>query len=337
MARTLSEERLLPLLRTLADGAWHSGAALAADAGVTRAALSKRLQKLAAWGLEIETQPGRGCRLAQPLELLDADVIRGALTPAHRTRLQLSTVTGTDSTNTQLMNAGGSADPQALLAEHQSGGRGRHGRGWHSPFGANLYLSLAWTFPQWPAALTALPLATGVATTTALAPLGLKDLRLKWPNDLWHHDAKLGGILIEQRAEAGGPCRVVIGLGLNVAMRSATAAQITQPWTSLAEALGQAPSRNALAARILDEWLAMLDCYATEGFTPYAAAFGRLDLLRGRAVTVQLPGGEARGIGRGVDDSGALLVDVDGERRRILSGEVALRVALESGPAGETA
>ena len=329
MARTLSEEQLLPLLRALSDGAWHSGEALAADAGITRAALSKRVQKLLAWGLELETQPGRGCRLLQPLELLDADVIRGALAPAARARLNLRVLAGTDSTNTQLLHAGGADDPQALLAEHQSGGRGRHGRRWHSPFGANLYLSLAWSFDQWPAALSALPLATGVATAQALEPLGLRELRLKWPNDLWLGHAKVGGILIEQRGEAGGSCRVVIGLGLNVAMRSASTAAIAQPWTSLSEALGKVPSRNALAAAILGQWLAMLERYAGEGFAPYASAYRALDLMRGRAVSVQLPDGECRGIARGVDEAGALLIDADGERRRILSGEVALRTAVE--------
>lgn len=330
MARTLSDAPLLALLRALADGAWHSGEALARDAGVTRAALSKRVQKLLQWGLEIETQPGRGCRWLQPVELLDADLLRGALAPATRTRLRLRVLTGTDSTNTQLMAAPATDDPQALLAEHQTGGRGRHGRSWHSPFGANLYLSLAWSFPQWPPALNALPLATGVATAQALAPLGLADLRLKWPNDLWWRDAKLGGILIEQRGEAGGACRVVIGLGLNVSMRSATRAQIGRPWTSLHDALGLAPSRNALAARILDAWAAMLERYAVDGFAPHAAAWRALDALGGRAVTLQLPEGECRGIARGVDDDGALLVDAEGGRRRILSGEIALRTAVES-------
>ena len=329
MARTLNPEQLLPLLRTLGDGAWHSGAALARDAGVTRAALSKRVQKLIGWGLEIETQPGRGCRLVQPLELLDADLIRGAMNASDRARLQVRVVTGTDSTNTQLMDAAGALDPQALLAEHQTGGRGRHGRSWHSPFGANLYLSLGWSFAQWPAALTALPLAAGVATARALERLQLPDLRLKWPNDLWCRDAKLGGILIEQRGEAGGPCRVVIGLGLNVSMRTATSAEIGRPWTSLRELLGTEPSRNLLAARILEEWLAVLDRYAQEGFAPFEPAFRTLDVLRGRAVGVQLAGGECHGIARGVDESGALLVDVGSERKRILAGDVALRTSVE--------
>ena len=326
MARPLNEEQLLPLLRTLADGGWHSGEALAREAGITRAGLSKRLQKLMQWGLEIETQSGRGCRLVHPLELLAADEIIGALPPALQGKLNLRVLAGTDSTNTQLMAADAADDPQALLAEHQSAGRGRHGRSWHSPFGTNLYVSLAWTFSQWPAALTALPLATGVATAEALAELELPDLRLKWPNDLWIGGAKLGGILIEQRGEAGGSCRVVVGLGLNVAMRSATTAHIGQAWTTLAERLGRTPSRNALAARILGHWCVMLERFSRDGFVPFEPGFRALDLLRNRAVTLSLPEGEVAGIARGVDESGALLVDAGDTRRRILSGEVNLRV-----------
>ena len=334
MARSLNEEQLLPLLRTLSDGGWHSGEALAREAGITRAGLSKRLQKLMQWGLEIETQPGRGCHLVHPLELLDQDLIRGALPPALQARVKVEVRAGTDSTNTQLLNADAAADPQALLAEHQSAGRGRHGRSWHSPFGTNLYLSLAWTFPQWPATLTALPLATGVATADALDELKLANLRLKWPNDLWCGDAKVGGILIEQRGESGGACRVVIGLGLNVAMRSATTAHIGQPWTTLAEQLGKAPSRgtpsrNGLAGRILAHWVAMLERFALEGFAPFEPRWRALDLLRNRAVTLALPEGELAGIARGVDESGALLVDAGETRRRILSGDVSPRVAPE--------
>lgn len=332
MARPLSEEQLLPLLRTLADGGWHSGEALAREAGITRAGLSKRLQKLMQWGLEIETQPGRGCHLAHPLELLDADLIRGALPQPLQGKLGVRVLAGTDSTNTRLLDAATADDPQALLAEHQTAGRGRHGRSWHSPFGTNLYLSLAWTFPQWPAALTALPLATGVATADALEELRLPDLRLKWPNDLWCGTSKLGGILIEQRGESGGACRVVVGLGLNVAMRSATTAHIGQPWTTLTEQLRAAtsrsvPSRNGLAGRILGHWVAMLERFTREGFAPFEPRWRALDLLRNRAVTLALPEGEVAGIARGVDETGALLLDAGETRRRILSGEVTLRVS----------
>lgn len=326
MARQLAVADLLPLLRTLGDGRWHSGETLAGDAGITRAALSKRVQKLLAWGLEVETQPGRGLRLIEPMELLEADLIRGAM-PDSLKATSITVLPSTDSTNTQLLASPAHSDPQALFAEHQTAGRGRHGRAWHSPFGANLYLSLAYSFSQWPSQITALPLATGVATARALGELNVPNLMLKWPNDLWCRDTKLGGILIEQRGEAGGACRVVIGLGLNVAMRSATSVQIGRPWTSLAEQLGRVPSRNALAAAILTQWLLMLERFARDGFAPFAASWRALDALQARAVTVQMSGGDISGIAHGVDESGALLLETGGTRQRILSGDVALRVA----------
>lgn len=328
MARLKNADTLLPLLRTLSDGAWHSGTRLADAAGITRAALSKRIHRLLDLGLEIETQPGRGCRLVQPLDLLDVDLLRGELPSTWQRRLEIQVLASTDSTNSQLVEADASRDPQALLAEHQSRGRGRQGRVWHSPFGTNLYLSLAWTFPKWPPQLTALSLAAGVAVAEALEAMGAVQVQLKWPNDIWWRDAKLGGILIEQRGEAGGACRVVLGLGLNVSMRAATDAQISQAWTSMAQVLpGQLLSRNRIAARVLEHWCAMLDEFGQVGFGRCLPRWRDRDLTRNCAVQLEQDSESVHGIARGVDDDGALLIDVDGERRRILSGDVRLRPA----------
>jgi BirA family biotin operon repressor/biotin-[acetyl-CoA-carboxylase] ligase len=312
-------------MQTLADRRWHSGAHLAATAGLTRAGLSKRIHKLMELGLQIETRSGRGCRLLQPLELLEADAVVGALPPALRARVPVRILFSTDSTNRQAMDSDAALDPQVLLAEHQSAGRGRRGRAWHSPAGANLYLSLAWTFAQWPPQLSALSLAAGVATAHALRSCGLARLKLKWPNDLVVGNRKLGGLLIEQRGETGGSCRVVLGLGINVHMISAPA--IDQPWTSLRELMGKkTPSRNLLAARVIKYSVAMLDRFALEGFAPFADAWRRLDLTAQKPVTVHNGDQSFDGIARGVDESGALQVDAGSERRRLLSGDVSLRL-----------
>jgi len=329
MARTVGEAELRPLLLTLADGAWHSGERLAETAGLTRAGLAKRMHKLTDLGLELETRTGQGYRLPQPLDLLEPDSIVGALPPEVRGRVPVSVAFSTGSTNRELLDADPARDPRALLAEHQAAGRGRSGRTWHSPFGANLYLSLSWTFGQWPETLTALPLAVGVATAEALRESGLDALGLKWPNDLILEGRKLGGILIEQRSEAGGNCRVVIGLGLNVSMRPSQAGHVLigQPWIGLREHLGpRTPSRNVLAARVIARWVTMLDRFAREGFVPFAPAWQALDITRQRAVTVQAGDACYSGIAQGVDASGALLVDIGGQRQRLLSGEVSLRL-----------
>ncbi|MFX8754992.1 hypothetical protein ABTM47_19545, partial [Acinetobacter baumannii] len=92
----------------------------------------------------------------------------------------------------------------------------------------------------------------GIACARALRRVGLPDIRLKWPNDLRIGRAKIGGILIEQRGEAGGVCRLVIGVGLNVAMRPDQGAAIDQAWTTVEDEVsrrgGARVSRNELMA-----------------------------------------------------------------------------------------
>ncbi|MDB5972869.1 MAG: biotin--[acetyl-CoA-carboxylase] ligase [Hydrocarboniphaga sp.] len=311
------------LLATLADGVWHSGEALAVIAGITRAGLAKRVDKLRELGLDVEARQGLGYRLAQPLERLDA----ASLQDAAPSGLRVAVVDSTDSTNRQLLDAPAAEDPQALFAEYQTAGRGRRGRVWRSPYGANVYLSLAWSFAAWPPQLTALPLSVGVACARALRDAGLARAQIKWPNDLWVDRRKLGGILIEHRGEAGGACRVVVGIGINVAMSGAQADGIDQAWISLDEALAAKASRNALAAALLQRLHAVLSRFEHEGFAPFAAEWNALDLTRDQPVRIS---GTAPidGIARGVDEIGALIIDgADGERRAVHSGDVSLRLA----------
>jgi BirA family biotin operon repressor/biotin-[acetyl-CoA-carboxylase] ligase len=329
MARALDEADLLELIDALAPGGWRSGEELAAQAGVTRAALAKRVGHLRDWGLEVEAEPGRGYRLAQPLQRLDADRIR-ALLPVDRPLRGLDVQPRTDSTNQRLLEADAGADPQALFAELQTAGRGRRGRQWRSPFGANLYLSLAWSFPAWPPQLSALSLAVGVACARALRAVGLREAMLKWPNDLRVGEHKLGGILIEQRGEAGGACRVVIGIGLNVAMTAAQAGELGQPWVSLNDALAahgrEAPERSALAAALLGELLGALEQFQHEGFAPFLPDWTTLDLTANQPVRIEGGGEPLHGIARGVDAQGALIVEAQGRRQHVHSGEVSLRL-----------
>jgi BirA family biotin operon repressor/biotin-[acetyl-CoA-carboxylase] ligase len=328
MARPLAEDELLRLIDALAPGQWCSGEALAAEAGVTRAALAKRVAHLREWGLDVEAEAGRGYRLAQPLQRLEAARIRESLPAAAHERLRrLEVLPRTDSTNQRLMEADAAQDPQALFAELQTAGRGRRGRVWRSPFGANLYLSLAWSFPAWPPQLPALSLAVGVACARALRQAGLSEIKLKWPNDLRVGADKLGGILIEQRGEAGGACRVVVGVGINLAMSPQQAGLLDQPWTSLQTALGERamPPRNVLAAAVLGELMAALLRFESEGFAPFLADWSQLDATAGQRVRIEGAGEALEGIGRGVDEQGALIVETAQGRRHVHAGEVSLR------------
>lgn len=323
MAQTLSEADMLALVDRLADGDWHSGEQLAAACGITRAALAKRVERLKDWQLVVEARHGLGYRLGVPLERLDEAALQSAVGSVLRVRV----CAVTDSTNSQLLAADPAADPQALLAEFQTAGRGRRGRGWLSPFGAQLALSLAWSFDAMPPQLTALPLAVGAVCAQRLRALGASTVQVKWPNDLVADGRKLAGILLEHRGEGGGGCRVVIGIGINLALQPQQAAGVAQPWINLPALLDAPPSRNALAADLLRALAALLADYARAGFAPHAEAWRQLDATRERAVQVQLGDRVLEGVARGIDEDGALLVDAAGTRHRLHAGEVSLRLA----------
>jgi BirA family biotin operon repressor/biotin-[acetyl-CoA-carboxylase] ligase len=193
-------------------------------------------------------------------------------------------------------------------------------------------MSLAWSFRDATRDLPALSLAVGVAVTRALARVGAHDIRLKWPNDLWLRDRKIGGVLIELRAEAGGPGHVVIGVGLNVSLAPEARAAIEATDTlgvsvaAIADACENPPSRNRIAGATLDELLRMLTVFEHEGFAPFREAWSALDALHGRAVRVVLGERTLIGRARGIERDGALCVEVDRSLQRFVSGEVSLRL-----------
>ena len=334
--RATSERDLL--LRLAAGPA--TGEALAEAAGQTRAAVWKRIHALRAVGVEIDARPGRGYALRHPLDLLDAAAILAQLPAGARSQLaDLEIVWSLDSTNSELLRRPPPATGcLALLAERQTGGRGRRGRAWASPLAAHLYLSLTRSFSGGLARLGGLSLVAGVAAAEALQAFGIEGVRLKWPNDLVVAEGaagrardrgglrKLGGLLVEGGGELGGPARAVVGLGLNVRMPAAFAAQIGQPWIDLATLCGQAPSRNALAAAVLARLLPAFEAFDRDGLEPFLPRYAALDALAGRTVTVQLHDSERHGIALGIGPDGALRMRLhDGGECAFHSGEVSVR------------
>ncbi|MCH6482467.1 bifunctional biotin--[acetyl-CoA-carboxylase] ligase/biotin operon repressor BirA [Pseudoxanthomonas sp. LH2527] len=314
------------LLQRLIDGP-VSGHALADEAGLTRAAMWKRIEALREGGLRIEAQAGRGYALADPVELLEAGRIRAHLQATTANALSsLDVAWSLDSTNSELLRRKAPEHGvDALLAEQQTGGRGRRGRQWASPIASNLYLSLSRQFSGGLARLGGLSLVVGVAVADALRQAGYTEVGVKWPNDLLVRGRKLGGILVEGGGEHGGPVRAVIGIGVNVRMPAAVAASIDQAWIDLA-GLGEGmPSRNALAAQLLDALLPALEQFDREGLAPFLARYATLDVLAGRTVTVHGPQGDEHGVAEGIGEDGALRVRVGQAMRLVHAGEVSVR------------
>jgi BirA family biotin operon repressor/biotin-[acetyl-CoA-carboxylase] ligase len=162
-----------------------------------------------------------------------------------------------------------------------------------------------------------------------LVRAGAQGIALKWPNDIWFQDRKLGGVLIELRAEAGGPAHVVIGVGINVSLSEQVRREIEASGTAAAavtDACKAPPSRNLVAGAILDELLSMLVQFEREGFAAFRDAWTVLDALSGRPARVLLAETAISGTARGVDREGALLLDTGDGVQRFVSGEVSLRL-----------
>lgn len=317
------------LLQHLADGRFHSGTALAESLGISRAAVWNHIQTLGSLGLEISAVPGKGYRLLAPVELLMEDSIRAALKPESAGLLSgLDLHDCLDSTNSHLMRnlAEGAPTGRVCLAEFQQAGRGRIGRTWVSPFGANIYLSLLWRFED-PAQVGGLSLAVGVSVLRALNTLGITGLSLKWPNDILWNEAKLGGILIEVAGESHGRCGVVIGLGLNRHIPVSAAAVIDQAWSDLGQVCGgMPPSRNRLVAEVLNELLPLLRDYPSSGLSAYLPEWRQAHALAGRPAMIVFGDRHIEGHVVDVTDEGMLLFeDNDGRRRQFASGELQLR------------
>ncbi len=322
----------LPLLNLLADGRFHSGAALGRALGVTRSAVWKAVQVCAEHGIDIDSVRGKGYRLAQQIDLLRQDQIIHHFDSAVRPLLhELKIHDELDSTSQQLQRlaSDGAVTGTACLAEAQTGGRGRRGRTWVSPFGANIYLSVLWRFAQGPAALSGLSLAIGIAVLETVQTLGVNDCGLKWPNDVLWHGRKLAGVLLDLNAESSGPSTVIVGIGLNVRMPDSAATAIEQPWVDLHSLLPTSlPARSLIAARLLGRVLAALSEFEREGLSAFQARWARWDCLAGRVVMLQLPTQQVTGRAQGIDASGALLLNTDGQVRAYAAGEVSVRATV---------
>ena len=320
------------LLHALADGRTHSGEELARAFGVTRAAIWKQVAKLEDFGLTVEAAPGAGYRLAQRLDLLDGETLRAALEPAVAAQLaKLEVFTELDSTNRRLLAAPpptGKLD--VCIAEFQTQGRGRRGRRWDAPLGSGICLSVGWQFAGMPAEPAALTLAVGVAVRRVLERVAGLTISLKWPNDLVFDERKLGGILLELKAEAHGGAHVVVGVGLNVALPASLLPALSD-WPRGAVDLKTAlreepPPRAVLAAALVNELSTLLVDYPARGFSAYRTEWRSADFLRGRSVRLDEPTGRLVGTALGIDADGALLVETDaGKRRRVVAGDVSVR------------
>ncbi|MBZ1699007.1 bifunctional biotin--[acetyl-CoA-carboxylase] ligase/biotin operon repressor BirA [Klebsiella pneumoniae] len=312
----------LTLISILADGEFHSGEQLGEQLGMSRAAINKHIQTLRDWGVDVFTVPGKGYSLPEPIHLLDEKKISQEIDHGRVTVLPVI-----DSTNQYLLDRLDElTSGDSCVAEYQQAGRGRRGRKWFSPFGANLYLSMYWRLEQGPAAAIGLSLVIGIVIAEVLQQLGAEQVRVKWPNDIYLQDRKLSGILVELTGKTGDAAQIVSGAGINLVMRRVESDVVNQGWISLQEA-GVVIDRNLLAARLIKELRLGLELFEQEGLAPYLPRWEKLDNFIHRPVKLIIGDKEIYGISRGIDAQGALLLEQDGVIKAWVGGEISLRSA----------
>jgi BirA family biotin operon repressor/biotin-[acetyl-CoA-carboxylase] ligase len=320
-------QKAFAVLERLQDGRAHSGEDIAADLGVSRAAVWNQIKRLQAEGVEVHAVSGKGYRLPGGYEFLDREAINANLRQSTATQLREVHIDRvTDSTNQRLLDLIPDQNIHGVvwMAEHQTRGRGRRGGSWLAPPGSGLCLSLGWCFDSPPKSLSALSLVVGVSIIRALGAIGASGLKLKWPNDIYHDERKLAGILIEMRAEIGGPCTIAIGVGINLTLSPDARNRINEPVTDVSAACVASPSRNAVVGAVLDQLVDVLNNFKNSGFEPYRSEWQSYDLLRDRKFRLEGPDRIVEGIGRGVGPEGTLLIEHDGDVEAFMSGHIVM-------------
>lgn len=206
-----------------------------------------------------------------------------------------------DSTNSWLLDNGSCGD--ICLSETQNKGRGRRGNHWLSPNTGNIYLSLCWCFNEIPKHWTLLGLVVGIAIAEALADIGLENHGIKWPNDIFWKQKKLGGILIETKDQSG---KVIIGIGINKMMPSEYIKKIGQAATSLDEALPTSISREKIITEIVLNLQKHLQKFLTLNLDHFFILWQKWDVLFEEIVSFHYQGREIIGKVVEIDQQGRL-------------------------------
>ncbi|MGK0373327.1 MAG: BirA family biotin operon repressor/biotin-[acetyl-CoA-carboxylase] ligase [Glaciecola sp.] len=319
------------LLQKLEDGSFHSGEMLANEFHLSRSAISNHIKALNKLGLDIYSVKGRGYKLATGIELLSQNKILAALSASNRSKALLiqveNLVTSTNdivkakSQETQDVGSG-----YCCLAEAQSAGRGRRGRTWVSPYASSLYFSMLWRFASGYQAMAGLSLMVGVVVNETLKSLGLKTCQLKWPNDIYYDHQKLAGILIEVEGQVGGSTSAIIGIGVNIHLPSKVQG-IDQAFTDLHSISEYPISRNNFAAALIQNLWEALPIFEKEGMAPFMPKWQAADLYYQKEVKLLVGEKSIMGISRGIDPTGALLLDIKGNVQAFHGGEISVRPA----------
>lgn len=321
-----TDAKILSALRENPDGV--SGAELAEQLGISRAAIWSRIEELRSLDYDIEAGPHFGYRLVSAPDALHADDLLARLGKTKVIGRDIRVFEKTTSTNDVIerLARDGVREGVVVFAESQTKGRGRLGRKWVSPERKGLWFSILLRPDLRPPETTQLTIASATALRRAIqSETGLKP-EIKWPNDILVGRKKVAGILTELSAELDRVKHVILGIGVDVNLGAGEfPPELRKLATSLKIESGKAISRPELAAAILRELDFDYARIRAGKFTAVADEWETQCATIGHEVAIQIGGREIRGRAESLDDDGALIVRTEhGRLERIIGGDVAL-------------
>ena len=320
----------LAILNALNQGGFISGQVLGEQLGISRAAISKHIKSLQEMGLDIFKVTGKGYSLNSQVGLLNQAQIHQYYQALGATTAKVEVHPIIDSTNSELMRRIQAKNElesgTVIVAEMQQLGRGRRGRVWQSPFGANLYYSYFWRLDDGIQAAMGVSIVVGLAVYDAIKALYNIEVELKWPNDIYLNKQKLAGVLVELDAQPQGPCQLVIGIGINLQMPESFSQHIDQAWTDLSQHTQQL-NKNQLVASLTYYLEQRLEQYSESGLQSMHQQWNALNAFAGECVELNTGHRSWRGICEGIDPQGGIRIRQDGEVKSYYGGEISLRKA----------
>lgn len=316
---------ILKLLKE-ADG-YISGQELCTRFGVSRTAVWKVMNQLKEEGYEIEAVRNKGYVLRSMSDVLSKEEILSNM----ETRWAGANVVyfdKTDSTNIQARKQADLGAPHGTLvvADRQEGGKGRRGRGWESPSGVGIWMSLLLRPQISSISASMLTLLMALAAEKGIREATGIESQIKWPNDLTVNKKKICGILTEMSTELMEIQYVVIGIGINVC-QAEFPEEIKKTATSLYLESGEKHQRSRIIAKIMEAMEGYYEKFIeTEDMSGLMEEYNAKLVNLGNEVCVLAPSGEFRGISEGINEKGGLIVRLpDGTKTEVISGEVSVR------------
>ncbi|GAB6990270.1 biotin--[acetyl-CoA-carboxylase] ligase [Paenibacillus pini] len=306
-----------------------SGEEISRSLSISRTAVWKQINKLREAGYEFEAVPHKGYRMvSKPDAIQPVALIQALGTSMMGSRLKVLGSTTSTQDEARALAEDGAPEGTLVIAEEQTGGKGRLGRKWFSPAGKGVWMSLILR-PNQPLQDTPqLTLLAGVAVCRAVRKMTGLDAGIKWPNDLLVDRRKICGILLESAAEEEHVRYCIVGIGISVNLDETDyPPELQGVATSLKIASGTTVDRTQLIAAVMVEFETLYELYCSQGFQPIASLWEALSVTLGESVTIKnIYGDEVHGVAAGISAAGALLVDMgDGRQVPVFSGDVELK------------